>query len=221
MLRIAITDDHTLFRKSLALLIRDFEDMEVVLEAGNGVELLEKLKTTPVDILLLDLQMPVMDGFETFKNVRQQYPNIKTAILTLRKDADAIRDVIKMKVHGYFTKNTPPKELEDAIWNLKDNGFHSEQGLASIIKEVQANLDIDFDSMEIHFTDRELDIIKLTAQGVKPKDIADMLNISPKTVNAHKQNIQQKYNFPDMIPAILYCTKIGIIDLDEIVKKNI
>lgn len=217
MLRIAITDDHTLFRKSLALLIRDFEDMEVVLEAGNGVELLEKLKTTPVDILLLDLQMPVMDGFETFKNVRQQYPHIKTAILTLRKDADAIRDVIKMKVHGYFTKNTPPKELEDAIWNLKDNGFHSEQGLASIIKEVQANLDIDFDSMEIHFTDRELDIIKLTAQGVKPKDIADMLNISPKTVNAHKQNIQQKYNFPDMIPAILYCTKIGIIDLDEIV----
>lgn len=221
MLRIAITDDHTLFRKSLALLIRDFEDMEVVLEAGNGVELLEKLKTTPVDILLLDLQMPVMDGFETFENVRQQYPHIKTAILTLRKDADAIRDVIKMKVHGYFTKNTPPKELEDAIWNLKDNGFHSEQGLASIIKEVQANLDIDFDSMEIHFTDRELDIIKLTAQGVKPKDIADMLNISPKTVNAHKQNIQQKYNFPDMIPAILYCTKIGIIDLDEIVKKNI
>ncbi len=217
MLRIAITDDHTLFRKSLALLIRDFEDMEVVLEAGNGVELLEKLKTTPVDILLLDLQMPVMDGFETFENVRQQYPHIKTAILTLRKDADAIRDVIKMKVHGYFTKNTPPKELEDAIWNLKDNGFHSEQGLASIIKEVQANLDIDFDSMEIHFTDRELDIIKLTAQGVKPKDIADMLNISPKTVNAHKQNIQQKYNFPDMIPAILYCTKIGIIDLDEIV----
>lgn len=217
MLRIAITDDHTLFRKSLALLIKDFKDMEVVLEAGNGVELLEKLKTTPVDILLLDLQMPVMDGFETFENVRQQYPHIKTAILTLRKDADAIRDVIKMKVHGYFTKNTPPKELEDAIWSLKDNGFHSEQGLASIIKEVQANLDIDFDSMEIHFTDRELDIIKLTAQGVKPKDIADMLNISPKTVNAHKQNIQQKYNFPDMIPAILYCTKIGIIDLDEIV----
>ena len=217
MLRIAITDDHTLFRKSLALLIRDFEDMEVVLEAGNGAELLVKLKTTPVDILLLDLQMPVMHGFETFEIVRQQYPHIKTAILTLRKDADAIRDVIKMKVHGYFTKNTPPKELEDAIWNLKDNGFHSEQGLASIINEVQATLDIDFDSMEIHFTDRELEIIKLTAQGVKPKDIADLLNISPKTVNAHKQNIQQKYNFSDMIPAILYCTKVGIINIDDIV----
>lgn len=175
MLRIAITDDHKLFRKSLALLIRDFKDMEVVLEASNGVELLEKLKTTPVDILLLDLQMPVMDGFETFKNVRQQYPHIKTVILTMRKDADEIRDVIKMKAHGYFTKNTPPKELEDAIWNLKDNSFHSEQGLATIIKEVQASLEIDLDSMEIDFTDRELDIIKLTAQGVKPKEIADML----------------------------------------------
>lgn len=214
MLRIAITDDHKLFRKSLALLIRDFKDMEVVLEASNGVELLEKLKTTPVDILLLDLQMPVMDGFETFKNVRQQYPHIKTVILTMRKDTDAIRDVIKMKAHGYFTKNTPPKELEDAIWNLKDNSFHSEQGLASIIKEVQANLDIDLDSMEIDFTDRELDIIKLTAQGVKPKEIADILNISPRTVNAHKQKIQQKYHFPDMIAVVLYCVQQEIIKLD-------
>ena len=217
MLRIAITDDHTLFRKSLAFLIEDFEGMEVVLEAGNGVELLDKLKTTPVDILLLDLQMPVMNGFETFKNVKEQYPNIKTAILTLMKDADVIREVIKMKAHGYFTKNTSPKELENAIWNLKDNGFYFEQGLASVIKEIQANMDIDIDSMDIQFTEREMEIIKLTAKGIKPKDIADMLTISTKTVNAHKQNIQQKYDFPDMIPAILYCVKKEIIDIDEII----
>lgn len=91
MLRIAITDDHTLFRKSLRLLINSFEDMEVVVEAFNGVELLEKLQTIPVDILLLDLQMPIMDGFETNKKVKELYPNINTLVLTLMNEADTIK----------------------------------------------------------------------------------------------------------------------------------
>lgn len=220
MLRIAITDDHSLFRESLALLINDFEGMEVALEATDGVDLLEKLETTPVDILLLDIQMPKMDGFETCEKVKQKYPHIKIVILTLMKDIDTIKKVIKMGAQGYFTKNTPTKELEEAIWNLQEDGFYFEQGLASVINEIQENLNLEIGDQEVQFTERELEIIKLTALGVKPKDIADMLNISPKTVNTHKQNIQQKYNFPDMFPAILYCIKREIIKLDEINLKN-
>src|SRR5690554_3805330 len=218
MLRIAITDDHSLFRESLALLINDFEGMEVALEATDGVDLLEKLETTPVDILLLDIQMPKMDGFETCEKVKQKYPYIKIVILTLMKDIDTIKKIIKMGAQGYFTKNTPTKELEEAIWNLQEDGFYFEQGLASVINEIQENLNIG--DQEVQFTERELEIIKLTALGVKPKDIADMLNISPKTVNAHKQNIQQKYNFSDMMPAILYCVKQGILNLEEIVEST-
>ena len=124
MLRIAITDDHTLFRKSLSLLISSFKNMQVVIEASNGIELLDKLQTIPVDILLLDLQMPEMDGFETYKEVKELYPNIKTLVLTLMNETDTIKKVVKMGVQGYFTKNTPPKELEDAIWKLKDDGFY-------------------------------------------------------------------------------------------------
>ena len=220
MLRIAITDDHTLFRSSLALLISDFKNMRVVLEASNGEELLGNLQKTPVDILLLDLQMPVMDGFKTCKKVRELYPNILIIVLTLMKDSDAIKKVIKIGAHGYFTKNTSPHELENAIWNLKNDGFYFEQGLASVIKSIQENLDFEMIDKEVNFSERELEIIKLTAQGEKPKDIADLLNISIKTVNAHKQNIQQKYNFPNMIPAILYCIKQEIIILDEIILNN-
>src|SRR5690554_1428907 len=117
MLRIAITDDHKLFRKSLALLINNFENMEVVLEASNGMELLEKLETTSVDVLLLDLQMPEMDGFETYRNIKERYPDIKTIV----------RQVVKMGVQGYFTKNTPIEELEEAIWKLEDDGFYFEK----------------------------------------------------------------------------------------------
>lgn len=91
MLRIAITDDHTLFRKSLELLINSFKNMQVVVKASNGIELLEKLQTTPVDILLLDLQMPEMDGFETSQKVKELYPKIKTLVLTLMNETDTIK----------------------------------------------------------------------------------------------------------------------------------
>ena len=220
MLRIAITDDHTLFRKSLGLLINSFENMQVVAEASNGIELLDKLQTVSVDILLLDLQMPEMDGFETYEKVKESYPKIKTLVLTLMNETDTIKKVVKMGVQGYFTKNTPPKELENAIWKLKDDGFYFEKNLSAVITEILNNSDLkQTENQEINFTDRELEIIELTAQGLKAKEIADTLFISTKTVNTHKQNIQQKYNFDSMMSAILYCIHQKIIDFNTIKPK--
>lgn len=214
MLRIAITDDHTLFRETLALLIKDFKNMEVVLEAANGKELLEKLKNTPIDILLLDLQMPVMSGFETIPFVKKEYPHIKTIILSSLDDIEITRELTKMGIRGYFTKKTPPRELEEALWNVKDNGFHFEKGLASVMEEIRAYRNYDIENKnEIQFTERELEIIQLTALGTKLSDISKMLNISPKTVSTHKQNIQNKHDFPDMIAAILYCMEKDLIKI--------
>lgn len=219
MLRIAITDDHTLFRKSLGLLINSFHDMQVVAEAPNGIVLLEKLEHAPVDVLLLDLQMPEMDGFETCQKVKILYPDIKILVLTLMNETDIIKRVVKMGVQGYFTKNTPPKELEDAIWKLEDNGFYFEKNLTSVIREILNNIETNIEKKEIHFTERELEIIILTAQGLKAKEIADTLFISTKTVNAHKQNIQQKYGFDNMMTTILYCVDQKIIDFNTIKPK--
>ena len=118
-----------------------------------------------------------------------------------------------------FVNSITSDELEEAILRLKDHDFYFEKGLASVIKEILKNVDVD-ESEVIQFTERELEIIKLTALGVKPKDIAEKLSISPKTVNAHKHNIQHKYNFPDMIAVVLYCVQQEIIKLDEINLKN-
>lgn len=215
MLRIAITDDHTLFRKNLGMLVNSFNNMHVVLEAANGCELLEKLEDNAVDILLLDLQMPIMDGFETSKFVKEKYPHIKILILTLMNGNDIIEEVIKMGVDGYFTKNTPPEELENAIWNLKDDGFYFEDSLSSVINKIlDTSDDLSAQETAITFTERELEIIKLTAEGYKARDIAEELFISPKTVNNHKQNIQNKYRFDSMMTAILYCIKHKLIDVN-------
>lgn len=131
-------------------------------------------------------------------------------------ESDTIRQVVKMGVQGYFTKNTPIEELEEAIWKLEDDGFYFEKGLAHVIQAILENTEPDTENKEFTFTDRELEVLKLTAKGVKTKDIADSLNISIKTVNTHKQNIQQKYGFKDVISAVLYCVKQGIIDIDAI-----
>ncbi|MEG0916488.1 MAG: response regulator transcription factor [Myroides sp.] len=215
MLRVAITDDHTLFRKSLGMLVNSFADMQVVLEAGNGSELLEKLKNTPADILLLDLQMPEMDGFETAKGIKERYPEMKILILTLMSETDIIDRVIKMGVNGYFTKNTPPHELENAIWNLSNDGFYFEDSLSSVFNKILNDTETKTIPEEtINFTERELEIIKFTAEGFKAREIAEALYISPKTVNNHKQNIQKKYEFESMMTAILYCLNNRLIDVD-------
>lgn len=217
MLRIAITDDHILFRKSLELLINSFRNMQVVVKASNGIELLEKLQTTPVDILLLDLQMPEMDGFKTCQKIKELYPKIKILVLTLMNETDTIKKVVNMGVQGYFTKNTPPKELEDAIWKLENNGFYFEKSLSAVVNEILNNPDSkSIEQKEICFTEREIEIISLTAQGLKAKEIADALFISTRTVNTHKQNIQQKYHFDSMISAILYCVHHKIIDFNTL-----
>lgn len=215
MLKIAITNDHTLFRKSLGMLLNSFNNMQVVLEASNGSELLEKLKTTNVDILLLDLQMPVLDGFETSRHVKEKYPEIKILILTLMSGADIIEKVINMGVNGYFTKNTPPNELENAIWNLKEDGFYFEDSLSQVINKILSTTDNQtIKEHEVLFTERELEIIKLTAEGFKAREISEKLFISPKTVNNHKQNIQNKYKFENMMTAILYCINHNLINVD-------
>lgn len=221
MIKIAITDDHTLFRKSLKLLINDFKNMEVVIEASNGIELLEKLKTTTIDILLLDLQMPIMDGFETAKKVKQKYPNIKILILTLMNDIETIANVLQLDVHGFFTKNTPPNELQQAIWNMKDDGFHIEQSLQALMIEATENSKLYLPETSINpdFTEAELNIIKYTAQGLRAKEIANKLNISNRTVEVHKHNILRKNGFDSMITVIAYCYHHKIINTADILSK--
>lgn len=219
MLKIAITDDHTLFRKSLGLLINNsFNNMEVLVEASNGKELLEKLETNQVDIVLLDLQMPVMDGFETAQIIKKRYPHLKILILTLMDDLDTIAKILQLDIHGFFTKNTPPNELEQAIWNLESDGFYFEQSLHSLIAEVTVNQKFTMPKTteDPNFTETEFKIIHHTAQGLKAKEIADVLNISNRTVEVHKQNILKKNGFDSMMTVIAYCYHHKIIKTSDI-----
>ncbi|RYD98172.1 MAG: response regulator transcription factor [Sphingobacteriales bacterium] len=218
MLRIAITDDHTLFRKSLGLLINNFDGMQVILEAQNGAELLEGLKHTKVDILLLDLQMPVMDGFETSKILQTEYPAIKTLVLTQLNERDTISRVLKSGVQGFFTKNTDPIELKNAINKLNNNGFYFENSFASIIHGIAKEMEINSAVSENKplFSAREHEILRLTLKEYSGSSIGEMLNISPKTVEKHKANLMEKTGAQNFIGVITYALQHEIISIDDL-----
>ena len=217
MLRIAITDDHTLFRKSLSLLVGSFENMEVVVEASNGKELLEKLESVAVDILLLDLQMPEMDGFATSLRINEQYPNIKVLVLTLLNEEDTIKKVMELGVHGYFTKNTDPSELKNAILTLNDDGFYFEKSLTSVIRHILEDSSTTTKTQDtLVFTEREMDIVRLTLKEYSGTQIAYELSISPKTVEKHKRNLMEKIGSKNFIGVIMYALLHDFLSVNEL-----
>ena len=213
-LKIGITDDHALFRKSLKFLINSFENMEVKLEAEHGIDLLEKLKTTSIDVLLLDLQMPKMDGFETCKKLNELYPEIKILVLTHLEEQETIRRVLNLNIQGYFTKNTDPQELKGAILQLSNNGFYFEKNLTSIINFIKNNPKSKLKGKNKKlFSKREKQVLKLTIKENSGVEIADKLCISPKTVEQHKRNLMHKTDSKNFIGVIIFALVHDLVSI--------
>jgi len=213
MIRIAIADDHKLVRKSLSLLLSTSKQLEVVAEASDGIELLEVLKHTPIDTLLLDLQMPNMDGFETAKIVNQLYPAIKILVLTMMDDNNTIRRVIEY-VDGFYTKNTDPEELENAILKLHKSGFYFERSFAEISKGL--HIDPAKEPLAKEFTEREREILILTARELSNKEIAEELHISKRTVDRHKEIMRETYKTRNFTGVIMIALKYGYLSMNDI-----
>lgn len=214
-IRIAVVDDHKIFRKSLIRLIDDCEDFLVVLETSNGIELLEKISIarTEVDILLLDLQMPEMDGFQCLQILENDYPEIKTIVLSQLSAEHYLKKAIYLGVSGYFTKDSEPFELLEAIRKIHHGGFYFEGKLKhlvdGIIKEKRSywqNSPTSFD-----FTKRELEIIYWSLMELKSKDIANKLEISYRTVEGHKSGLIKKTGAKSFLGVILIALEFNLL----------
>lgn len=217
MIRIAITDDHTIFRKSLLLLINTFGHIQVVIEAANGRELLDQLPHMHVDIVLLDLQMPEMDGFATCEQLHHRYPDIKILILSHLDAVDTISKVMDLGVDGYFTKSANPAELKQAILNLNDKGFYFEKKLSAIIEEIlDSKPNTAKEEKPANITRREIEIIKLSAAELSGKEIAHRLSISLRTVEVHKKNLMEKTASKNFLGVVLYALSHEMLSLSDL-----
>jgi two-component system, NarL family, response regulator DegU len=193
-INIVITDDHKLFRKGIIALLEDFDFIGEIQEASNGAELLELLagmENLP-DVILLDLRMPVMDGVEAQQKIRNLYPGVKVIILTMEDDEQYILHLISEGVNGYLLKNADPDEMENAIVKVVEKGFYFSDNISSLVMQNLKKKEKTEAEFNPEFTERELQVLELICRDFSNSEIADMKNISIRTVEGYRLKLVDK-----------------------------
>lgn len=198
---VLIVDDHPVVREGLRAFLELHEDLEVVGEAADGVEALEKVGQLVPDVVLMDLVMPRMDGITTIRQIRDLSPSTRILVLTSFSENDKVFPAIKAGAHGYLMKDIRPVELAESIRSVYkgESSLHSE-----IAKKLMDQLAQDEEAAEDKLTLRETEVLRLIARGHSNKEIAAALLISEKTVKTHVSNILQKLHLADRTQAALY-----------------
>lgn len=221
MISVAIVDDHQLFRKSLSLLLNSFEQIQTVFDTDDGKELLVFLDNSRLDVALLDLQMPLMDGYELCRQLRVNHPQVKIVIVSQLTTKEAVHKVMELGANGFFTKNSPPDQLEIAIKSVMEKDYYFDLELSAVIREAilwEKKLTGQFFSSNNtnSFSKREIEILLLSCREYSSKQIASNLFISVRTVEKHRNHIMEKANSKNFIGAILFALKNKFISLDEV-----
>ena len=212
-IRVAITDDQRLFRVGLRFIISSFDNLEIVLEAEHGQDLLEKLPSNSVDVILLDMEMPVLDGYETTLQVKEQYPDVKILMLSMHNDEHLIARMMEVGANGYLLKDESPDILKQAIEQVIENDyFFTKYIMESMIKSrvnPKKQKGNPMSQSAVHLTTREIEILLLICQQKTSKEIADELFIAPVTVNDHRKNLLSKTQSRNTAGLVIYAIKHG------------
>lgn len=212
--RIILADDHVLFRAGLKKIIEEQHNLKVIGEAGNGIELLDLLKTFVPDVIILDLSMPNFRGLDAIPLIKSQYPAVKVLVLTMHKDRDYLRQALSVGADGYMLKEDADPELFSAIEAIRQGGQFVSPGLADDMAD-----DLDEFKREGAFTSfrpealtsREKEILALIAAGRSNKEIADTLFISARTVERHRANLMSKLDTRKIADLVKYALQNGYV----------
>lgn len=209
---ICIVDDHNLFRKAMVRLLKTFKRVREVYEAQHGKELIKHLPTQRPDVLLLDLEMPVMNGAETAEHIITKHPDIKIIVLTQHDSEKHMLHMLEMGVHSFLLKNANPDELEKAINSVFDKDFYHNDIISSVMrKSISMRSEKPSFSKVVELSDREKEIFKLICDELSLKEIGAKLNISDKTIHSHKANIQTKLGVRNTVGMIKYAYENGLL----------
>lgn len=215
-IHIALVDDHSLFRKGMQKLIDELSGMQVAYDAAHGAELLQWLDSTPdkPDVILMDLNMPQMNGIEATRIIHNKYPNIKIIVLTVYDEEQFIVRMVECGADGYLFKNAEIAEVEKSIHDVIDNGFYFNDKMLSAIRKGSTlkTKNISFNSI-VNLTGRELEILKLICNELTATEIADKLYISTRTVDGHRQNLLDKTGSRNTAGLVIYAIKNKLLDL--------
>ena len=212
-INIAVVDDQQLFRQGLISLLRENKNLNIMFEAGNGQELLDKLKTvkTPPDVILLDIEMPELDGVETTIRLKLKHPELKIIILTMHDEEEMIVHLIEKGAHGFLPKNEDIESVIDAIFSVHQNGyFFNDRISKAMVKGLVNSKKIKPTFNDVELSERELDIIRLICKEHTSPEIGEMMHLSTKTIDNYRLTLIKKLAVRNSIGLVMYAVKKGL-----------
>jgi DNA-binding NarL/FixJ family response regulator len=208
-IRIALVDDHRLFRSGIASLIDDFDSYTILFEAGDGEEMISKIDPSlKPHIILLDINMPRMNGIATARWLRDNHPDINIIVLSMYEDAEKVLTMVKMGVKGYLLKDAEPFEFEEALHKVAQNEVYYPD---FVTRHLVDSINIDLSLTKLN--NRELEFLKLAATELTYKEIADHMCLSSRTVDGYRDQLFEKLQIKSRIGLVLYAIKHKLIDL--------
>jgi DNA-binding NarL/FixJ family response regulator len=214
-INIAIADDHQLFLKSLSILIESFSDFEIVADAMNGEILLKKLEglATLPDIILIDVNMPVLDGAATTKIIAEKFPSVKQVALSMKDDDTSVIQMIRAGCCAYLLKEIHPDELEKALNEIYKSGYYnadvSNIRYRQLLRKQQAE-------EQLQLSERELCFLKYACSDLTYKQIADRMHLAERTIDGYRENLFQKLNVQSRVGMVLEALRRKLVDLNEV-----
>lgn len=214
--RIALADDHILLRNGLASLLKEL-DYDIVFEADNGRDFLDKLqKHAQPDVVLMDINMPLMDGYDTTLWLKKNQPDIKVLALSMYDDENAILRMVRNGARGYILKDSDPSELKAALHAVSTKGFyHSELLTGKLIYTIN-HLDDTGDSGSgavLGLSEREIEFLKLVCTEMTYREIAEKMYLSPRTIDGYRDNLFEKLSLKSRVGLVLFAIKNGIVKI--------
>ncbi len=212
-IKVIIADDHVLFRQGVKVALSSKKDIELIAEADNGMQLLNLLRHMEPDVILLDIQMPIMDGITTLPEIRKIYPQVKVIILSMHNDHSMISKLMEIGANSYLTKNSDSENIYNAIRTCYEQEFYfNELTNKALLTGLRTRKTDNLVPQEANLTEKETTILKMMCEEKTTKEIADLVDISPRTVEAIRDKLKSKTGAKSMAGLVMYAVKNGIIE---------
>ncbi|MBI1341380.1 MAG: response regulator [Terrimonas sp.] len=214
VIKVAIVDDHKIFRKGVVLSLRPYTNIKFVQEAEHGDDLLAGLADADPDVILMDLRMPGKDGIETTKIVSKQFPQIKVLILTMYEDERFVYHMMENGANGYLLKNAEPQEIRKAIMDVYEKGYYLNNFVNRILlkRSHSRNKVIPSLNNEITLSEKERDVLRFICMEFTAQEIAQKMEISPRTVEAIKDRLMERFGSKNTAGLVFFAVKNNLVD---------
>ncbi len=213
VIKVAIADDHTIFRTGIKTSLQARKDIQMVAEAENGMQLLNLLRHIQPDVILLDIQMPIMDGITALPEIKKLYPGVKVIMLSFLNDHSVISKMMEIGANSYITKESGAEMIYEAIRGVYENDFYfndlTNKALLSGLRTKRTDTSI---PQDVQLTEKEILILKLMCEEKSTKEIADIVELSPRTVEAIRDKLKTKTGTKSMAGLVMYAVKAGLVE---------